>query len=356
MGGGTPTQLSIPLLERLFTKITSSFSVDMSQEIAMEIDPRTVLDQEGEKLRFLRSLGYNRVSFGVQDTNPQVQEAVKRRQTLAMTQQTYALARTLGFSGINIDLIYGLPLQSAETFAETRKHILEMRPDRIAFFSYAQVPWLKPHQKAIRSQDLPTTEEKFRIYTEGRESFIQHGYIPIGMDHFSLPTDSLAQGYLQKKLQRNFQGYSLISTQEHLGFGVTAIGYTQGTYIQNKKELAAYYQALDHEELPVEKGKELTAEDHLRKWVIHHLMCDFACNKEAFRERFDLSFDSYFSSLLSILDEHERDGLLHNNPHTLRITPLGELFVRSIAATFDTYLPRAQATEKATPPRYSQAI
>lgn len=200
-GGGTPTKLSSALLTRLFEKIHSSFEIDYTQEIAIEIDPRTVAEDEGDKLRLLKKLGFNRVSFGVQDTDPKVQEAIRRRQSLEVTLQTYALARKLGFKGINVDLIYGLPYQTSQTFDTTVTHILKMRPDRIAFFSYAQVPWLKPHQKAIREDTLPNAEEKFQIYTNARCRFVEAGYVAIGMDHFALPNDDLAIGYYTKSLQ-----------------------------------------------------------------------------------------------------------------------------------------------------------
>ncbi len=350
-GGGTPTKLSTPLFLRLFEKIRDSFEIDFSQEISIEIDPRTVVEDNGEKLRVLKKLGFNRVSFGVQDTDPKVQEAVKRRQSLEMTLSTYFLARELGFKGINVDLIYGLPYQTLQSFENTVKHILHMRPDRIAFFSYAKVPWLKPHQKAIAESTLPSTEEKFQIYVNARKAFVENGYVAIGMDHFALEHDELAIGYQQKTLQRNFQGYSLKLAEDMLSFGVTSIGCVQNTYIQNVKELTTYYELLDKNELPIHRGKISSDEDLLRKWVIHTLMCNFELNKHTFETRFSVPFDTHFSNQFELLQQHEADGLLLNTPTHLLVTPLGELFIRNIASTFDAYF------NKATPsPKFSLAV
>ncbi|MBN4067201.1 oxygen-independent coproporphyrinogen III oxidase, partial [Simkania negevensis] len=221
-GGGTPTKLNEQELTRLFSAITSSFAIDWTGEIAIEIDPRTVAADGGKKLSSLRSLGFNRVSFGVQDTDPTVQEAVKRRQSFAMTKQTYEWARELGFQGINIDLIYGLPYQTTATFTKTVDDILSLKPDRIALFSYAKIPWLKPHQKAIPENTLPSTQEKFEIYCMAREQFTANGYVAIGMDHFALADDDLAKAFYNKTLQRNFQGYSLQLAENALGLGVTS--------------------------------------------------------------------------------------------------------------------------------------
>lgn len=350
-GGGTPTKLSIPLFGRLFEKINAAFEIDYTKEVAIEIDPRTVMEDEGEKLKFLRELGFNRVSFGVQDTNPKVQEAVKRRQSLEMTQWTFQLARTLGFSGINIDLIYGLPFQTTETFEETISHILEMHPDRIAFFSYAKVPWLKPHQKAIKEATLPSVEEKFQIYSNAREKFVEAGYVAIGMDHFALKGDEIAECYKNKTLTRNFQGYSVPLAEEMLGFGVTAIGFVAGTYVQNLKELTRYYESLDLHLLPVHRGKILSDEDHLRKWVIHTLMCTFELDKREFQNRFGHPFDVHFSLVQDRLAQLEAEGFIHHTPTHIYVTSMGELFIRLIVMSFDEYLKRPT-----TQPKFSQSI
>lgn len=350
-GGGTPTQLSIPLFKRLFEGITASFAVNFNQEVAIEIDPRTVIEDQGEKLKFLKKLGFNRVSFGVQDTDPKVQEAIKRRQSYQMTKETFDLARKLNFKGINIDLIYGLPFQTVDTFRITVSHLLAMRPDRIALFSYAKVPWLKPHQKAMKDETLPTTEEKFQIYAEARARFVENGYVAIGMDHFALEEDEMAICYRKKKLQRNFQGYSVQLSEEALSFGITSIGLTQNTYIQNIKELDAYYASLDQGILPVHRGKVLTQEDILRKWVIHTIMCDFELDKKAFEKRFGEPFDFHFASAADSVAALESEGLIINTAEKIIATPLGELFIRVVAMAFDAYLEK-----KAVQSKFSQSV
>lgn len=337
-GGGTPTKLTVPLFARLFEKIQRSFQIDFSKEVAIEIDPRTVMEDEGAKLRFLRSIGFNRVSFGVQDTNEIVQEAVKRRQSLEMTQKTYWLARELGFEGVNIDLIYGLPFQTVTTFQKTVSDILELKPDRIALFSYAKVPWLKKHQLAIKEATLPSAEEKFKIYVAARERFVKEGYVAIGMDHFALEHDEIAKCYRKRELGRNFQGYTAKLAENMLGFGVTAIGCAQNTYVQNLKDLPSYYDALEKDRLPVHRGKVLTEEDQLRKWVIHTLMCDFELNKEEFSQRFGPLFDLYFSEEQEKLNQLEKEGLIRNTDKKILVTESGELMIRIIAMTFDAYV------------------
>lgn len=350
-GGGTPTKISEPLLRRLFQAITEYFEIDFTKEVAIEIDPRTVVEDQGSKLSLLRSLGFNRVSFGVQDTKIEVQEAIRRRQSLEMTQQTFHQARELGFSGINIDLIYGLPLQTATSFEETVGHILDLRPDRIALFSYAKVPWLKPHQKAIRDEDLPSTEEKFTIYAKARQRFMEAGYVAIGMDHFALEEDEMAKCYQNKTLQRNFQGYTCGYTKDLLGFGVTAISYIKDGYFQNIKELDAYQMSVSNKCFPVSKGKLLSNEDRLRKWVIHTLMCNFEIQKQQFSELFHHDFDRYFERERQFFPYYEREGLIEDRGDVLFVTPLGELFIRNIAMLFDAYL-RIENIH----PQFSQSI
>ncbi len=337
-GGGTPTKLSIPLFEKLFTKIASTFEIDFSKEVAIEIDPRTVLEESGAKLHMLKRLGFNRVSFGVQDTDPKVQEAIKRRQSVEMTRECYSLARDLGFNGVNIDLIYGLPHQTQESFRKTVSDILQLRPDRIAMFSYAKVPWLKKHQKAIREETLPTTETKFQIYAEARKAFIEGGYIAIGMDHFALEEDEIVTCLRDKTLGRNFQGYTAKLSKDMLGFGVTAIGSIQDTYVQNIKGLTDYYSAIDRGELPIHLGKVSTPDDLLRKWVIHTLMCTFELDKELFHSTFGTSFDTYFAPLAEKLEALESRGLIHQTSSRIVASELGELFIRLVAMPFDAYI------------------
>lgn len=328
LGGGTPTSLTEEQFERLFTKIHTHFTLTPDAEVSIEIDPRTVTLDHGQKLAFLRQLGFTRVSFGVQDLDPEVQEAVRRRQSEEMTLSTYEKARTLGFSGINIDLIYGLPLQTPATFAKTAEKLLLMKPDRIAFYSYAKVPWLKAHQKAIPDAQLPSIEDKFRIYTEARAAFIDGGYTAIGMDHFSLATDSLSSAYHNKKLTRNFQGYSINLAEDMLGFGLTSIGYLQNCYFQNTKELSDYNTRLSQNQLPTARGYLLNEDDLLRRKVILSIMCHFEIEK---------SF-AYLADITPLIEQ----GLLEETPTHYIATPTGRLFIRLIAAAFDAHLTRGK--------------
>lgn len=334
-GGGTPTKLSLALLTDLWEKISSSFSLEEGAEIAIEIDPRTATE---EKLEGLKKLGFNRVSFGVQDLDTTVQKAIRRHQSKAVSQETFFLARALGFQGINCDLIYGLPHQTVKTFQKTVEEIILWRPDRIALFSFAYVPWLKPHQRALKEEMLPTTAEKFALYTHARTAFINAGYCAIGMDHFALPEDDLAISYQNRSLQRNFQGYTVKKAEELISFGVSSIGFTTNCYFQNAKDLPEYYAAIDKGRFPIVRGKLLTDEDRLRKWVIHTLMCQWAVDKKNFQKQFSYDFDAYFSSLKEPLNLFEQDELLINSEDKLQILPLGELFIRNIVSLFDAYL------------------
>lgn len=352
-GGGTPTKLSEELMERLFFHIHSSFALDFSQEMAMEIDPRTVLPNKGSKLRLLRSLGFNRVSFGIQDTNDKVQDAVKRRQSHEMSRETYYLARQLGFEKINIDLIYGLPHQTKETFRQTVKDIIELRPDRIALFSYAKVPWMKPHQNAIKEEWLPSTEEKFQIYVEARQAFVDAGYVALGMDHFAVKEDELAQAYFKRDLYRNFQGYTVKRSEHLLGLGVTAIGDVTEGYFQNLKELDSYYEAIDSGLFPVHRGIELTKEDRMRRWVINRLMCQMHLDKSEFESLWNLHFNSYFVAEIEALAPLVEEKFIENTAEALCVLPLGELFVRNIAVIFDSYFNKKADS---TSPMYSQSV
>ena len=338
LGGGTPTSLTEEELSELMDALHSRFFFPPQAEISIEIDPRTVYGDAGKKLKKLRALGFNRVSFGVQDLDPLVQEAVKRRQSEEMTVTTYHLARECGFSGINLDLMYGLPHQTRERFAKTAAKIVALKPDRISFFSYAKVPWLKAHQKAIPDAWLPTDMEKFAIYTEARECFINGGYEAIGMDHFALLSDPLTLAYREKKLMRNFQGYSVSLAKDMIGLGVTAIGFLENAYFQNKKTIAEYGDAILRGELPVDRGYILHEEDQIRYWVIQKMMCHFCVDKQEFAATFQIPFDVYFVKQRKEIDRLIQEGLVEETAAILLATSTGRLFVRLIAAVFDAYL------------------
>lgn len=296
LGGGTPTSFDEEQLCCLMRAVQQTFLFEKGAEISIEVDPRTVFADQAEKLKTLKQLGFNRISFGVQDLDPNVQEAVKRRQSEEMTVSTFLHARRLGFDGINIDLIYGLPLQTQESFQKTAVKILELKPDRISFFSYAKVPWLKAHQKAIREADLPSSLEKFQIYATTRRFLMENGYVAIGMDHFAQQSDTLAEAYREERLIRNFQGYSVGASDDLIGLGVSAIGFVNGMYVQNVKSIEEYESQLEKGHLPILRGFLLGADDVVRKWVIGQMMCCFRVDKEAFEREFHVPFDHYFAS------------------------------------------------------------
>lgn len=334
-GGGTPTSLKEEEFVSLVEKLKKRFFWQEKAEISIEIDPRTVSADGGIKLKTLRALGFNRVSFGVQDLDPKVQEAVRRRQSEEVSEETYRKARALGFSGINLDLIYGLPYQTVESFTRTAQTIASWQPDRIALFSYARVPWIKPHQKAIAEETLPQGEEKLRLYLAARSIFMKAGYVPIGMDHFARREDPLTQAFLEKKLTRNFQGYSLPLAEDLLGLGMSAIGFVDGLYAQNEKDLESYQRAVFQGRLPVKLGYVLDEEDKKRRWVIQSLMCHFSLDKEAFQRRFQIPFEKMFDETTT--GPLLAGGLLVEKGTHFIATPLGELFIRHVASAFDAH-------------------
>ncbi|SPN73999.1 Oxygen-independent coproporphyrinogen-III oxidase,coproporphyrinogen III oxidase,Putative heme iron utilization protein,oxygen-independent coproporphyrinogen III oxidase,HemN C-terminal region [Chlamydia serpentis] len=335
-GGGTPSRLSRELFLKLFDKLHKLFDLSHTEEIAIEIDPRS-LRNDIEKAKFFQELGFNRVSLGIQDTQATVQEAVKRRQSHEESLKVYEKFKELGFESINIDLIYGLPKQTKETFGKTIQDILVMRPDRLALFSFASVPWIKLHQKAMKASDMPSMEEKFAIYSQSRHLLTQAGYQAIGMDHFSLPHDPLTFAFKNKSLIRNFQGYSLPPEEDLLGLGMTSTSFIRGIYLQNTKTLEEYHKTVLSGTFPVIKSKILSEDDRIRKWVIHKLMCTFSLEKQEFSSLFGCEFDTYFIESQDRLISMETTGLIHNNTFALKVTPLGELFVRVIATAFDRY-------------------
>ncbi|WP_236558923.1 oxygen-independent coproporphyrinogen III oxidase [Chlamydia sp. 17-3921] len=350
-GGGTPSRLSKAMFEKLFKKIHEFFDLSYAEEIAIEMDPRS-LRKDIDKAEFFQKIGFNRISLGVQDTQIEVQKAVKRYQSHEESKQAYEKFRDLGFKSINIDLIYGLPKQTRHSFAQTIQDILVMRPDRLALFSYASVPWIKPHQKAMKASDMPSMEEKFIIYSQSRHSLIKAGYQAIGMDHFSLPNDPLTLAFKNKSLIRNFQGYSLPPEEDLIGIGMSSTSFIRGIYLQNTKNLDEYHNKILSGSLATEKSKILSEDDIIRKWVIHKLMCSFMVEKEDFFNHFGYDFDHYFLESQGRLQSMEGTGLIHNGSSLLTVTPLGELFVRVIATAFDHYfLKKVSST-----PRFSASI
>lgn len=339
-GGGTPTYFRPEDLRRLFAHIAKRFDFPGGAEIAIEVDPRVTTE---EHLATLSDLGFNRLSLGVQDLTPTVQEAITRNQTYEQTARLIETARRLGFSeGVNVDLIYGLPKQDLDTFGDSIEKVIELRPDRVALYSFAYVPWIKGHQKKLDPADLPPAEEKFRLYLEGMRRFLDAGYEPIGMDHFALPEDELARAAEAGTLHRNFMGYSVMPAPDMVAVGVSGIGDLGHGFYQNEKKLSRYYEALDAGRMPVERGYLLDDDDMLRQHVIRELMCNGRVEKPAVASRFGIDFDAYFAEALAELAELEDAGFVEMSTDAVAVTSTGRLFVRNACMAFDRYLKRVR--------------
>ena len=335
-GGGTPTYLTPAQIEDLFGHIGRYFTLLERAEVAIEIDPRVTTP---EHLATLGRLGFNRLSLGVQDFAPAVQEAIGRGQTFEETEELVRHARAIGFGeGINFDLIYGLPRQGLETFNASLDQVLELRPDRLAVYSFAFVPWIKSNQRHLQPEDFPEPALKLELYLTALNRLLDAGYEPIGMDHFALPDDELAVAVREKRLERNFMGYTVKPVSTMVGFGVSAIGDLEKGYFANCKKLSTYYQRLDMGKMPVERGCLLDEDDQVRRHVIMSLMCNFQVDKEVVSDRFGIDFDHYFSSSLSRLNDLEDAGFVLNGDRSVEVLGSGRLFVRNAAMVFDRYL------------------
>lgn len=335
LGGGTPTYLSDDELRGLMAMLRRSFNLAPGGEYAIEVDPRTV---DAKRLAVLAELGFNRLSFGVQDFDLAVQKAVHRVQP---AEQVFALvqaARDLGFESINVDLIYGLPQQTPESFDRTLGLMAQLRPDRIALYAYAHLPERFKPQRRIVSAELPSGAAKIAMLSRSLAAFEAAGYVYIGMDHFALPNDALAVAKRQGRLHRNFQGYSTQPDCDLIALGVSAIGRVGATYSQNAKSIEEYYDLLDQGRLPVVRGMALTRDDLLRRAVIMALMCQGELQFEAIELAFLIDFQSYFASELEALSELVAQGLVLVNDHGIEVTAQGWFFVRAVAMIFDRYL------------------
>lgn len=334
-GGGTPTHLTLPQMERLQDAIDGVFHLEPGSEVALEVDPRVT---DLEQISFLTSRGFRRISLGVQDFDTTVQQAIKRVQSEEQTRALVDGSREAGMESVNIDLIYGLPDQTRASFRRTVERTLTLRPDRVALFHYAHVPWIKKHQTALDTDAIPDTQEKTSIFLDATRAFLESGYVAIGLDHFALPGDELGRAHADGTLERNFMGYTTARGADILPLGVTSIGVIDGTFIQNETEESAYLNAIDTRGLAVKRGHVSTPEDRLRRELILDLMCRGRVHKASLEARHDISFDTHFATELQALRPLESDGLLTLEPTQLRVRPLGQLFLRNIAATFDLYL------------------
>ena len=342
LGGGTPTYFSQDEIKDFFSCVRDNFNISKDCEISAEVDPRvTTLDH----LKTLSELGFNRLSMGIQDFSLEVQEAVNRIQPFEITDSLIKNARELGFKSINVDLIYGLPYQTKERFSKTIDLILQLNPDRIALFHYAHLPELIPHQKKyIESKALPSSDVKIEIFQEAVNKLTTNGYIFIGLDHFVKPGDEMAHAKKNKTLHRNFQGYTTKAGCDLYGFGITAISNIQDTYCQNIKKLSPYYDAIDLDKLPLSRGCILNNDDKIRKDVIMKILCDGEVIKSEIEEKYNINFDQYFSHALENLKELENDGLVEGSK--IKVTPIGQFFLRNIASVFDYYYERKNGKQR----------
>jgi len=348
-GGGTPTFISHAEMAALMAKTRQHFNlaVDSEAEFSIEIDPREV---GADTISFLRELGFNRMSLGVQDFELDVQKAVNRVQSEAQTRHAIDAARAAGFHSISFDLIYGLPHQTTTTFGRTLDKVLELSPDRVSVFNYAHLPEVFKPQRRINVEDVPTPDVKLAILKMAIDVLTQAGYVYIGMDHFAKPDDELARAQREGSLYRNFQGYSTHADCDLIGFGMTSIGMVADCYTQNFKTLDEYYPRIEHDKLPVYRGLVLTADDKLRREVITQLICHFYLSKATIEKAFNIVFDQTFATELKQLQQLQTDGLVSLSTDAIQVTPAGKLLIRNICMVFDTYL----ATDGTQ--RYSKVI
>ena len=335
LGGGSPTFLTDNELRELMAMLRRSFTIAPGAECSIEVDPRTVT---GERLQVLADLGFNRLSFGVQDFDPEVQKAVHRVQPASQVFELVEQARAIGFDSINADLIYGLPRQTPESFARTLKQMCELRPDRIALYAYAHLPERFKPQRRIIQAELPGAGGKISMLSQALQSFDDAGYVYVGMDHFALPNDALAIAKRQGRLHRNFQGYSTQPDCDLIGLGVSAIGRIGATYSQNAKTMEEYCDHLDQGRLPVARGLALTRDDLARRAVIMALMCQGQVVFESIELAWLLDFKTYFAAELEQLHELEEQGMVTVDDTGIQVTAQGWFFVRAVAMLFDRYL------------------
>ncbi len=335
LGGGSPTFFSDEELSSLMSMIRENFDLAEHGEYSIEIDPRTVNDQ---RLQHIADLGFNRLSFGVQDFDPEVQKAVHRIQPAEQVFKLVEAARNIQFDSVNVDLIYGLPKQTSESFLRTLSQVVALKPERIALYAYAHLPERFKPQRRIDSYELPSGADKISMLSSALSTFIDAGYVYVGMDHFALPTDALAIAKRQGRLHRNFQGYSTQPDCDLIGLGVSSIGRIGATYSQNAKTLEEYYDFLDQDRFPVVRGLALSRDDLVRRAVIMALMCQGALQFESIELAYLIDFKSYFAKELEALKEQENAGMLTIDNSGIQVTDFGWYFVRAIAMQFDRYL------------------
>ncbi|NBX68903.1 MAG: oxygen-independent coproporphyrinogen III oxidase [Proteobacteria bacterium] len=334
-GGGTPTFMTVDEITKLHEATLQFFDLVPNAEVSIEIDPRVT---SREQLKVLRELGFNRVSLGVQDFNEDVQKAINRVQSVKMTGDMLKFCRELGFEGINFDLIYGLPLQTRDSFKKTVEQVVQLKPDRIALYNYAHLPSLRPHQKIMDKFARPDTEERLAIFLDGYQEFTDHGYQSIGLDHFALDTDELFRAIEKETLYRNFMGYTVKRGAGMIGIGASAIGEIGNSYFQNIREAKNYEESVAQTGMAAFRGLLLSPEDEKRKWIIQQLMCKFILRFSDFQSRFGSDFKVEFESELRKLEDFSKEGILNLTSEGIAISELGRLVIRNVAMVFDAYL------------------
>lgn len=335
LGGGTPTFLNDQEMITLMGLIEENFKVSENCEMSIEIDPRKVTN---ESIRLLANIGFNRISLGVQDFDDKVQQAVNRVQSYEMVRERLLMAREVGIDSINMDLIYGLPFQTVETFGKTLDKVIELRPDRLSIFNYAHLPERFKPQRRINESDLPPPSEKLDILQLTVEKLQQAGYVYIGMDHFALESDSMVKAQQEGTLQRNFQGYSTHADTDLVAIGVSSIGSIGDSYSQNSSNIDEYSASVLAGKLPVVRGLELSEEDLLRKQIINQLICHFRLDIPLVEQQWGINFRKYFSSELTKLKKMEQEGLLSIDNNTIIVEPKGRFLIRNVCMVFDAYL------------------
>ena len=348
-GGGTPTHLTSDQLRQVFAALTRRFKVAPGAEISLEVHPAVTTF---EQLASLREMGFNRLSMGIQDFAPEVQEAVNRAQTFEITRDLIVEARRLGFESINVDLMYGLPKQTMEGFEDTLAKVRELAPDRIALFNYAYVPWLKKHMTLIQEADLPAPELKVALFERAVDDFTSQGMTWIGMDHFARPENELAKAHANRTLRRNFMGYTTCADTDLVAFGVSSISDWDEAYTQNDRDLMGYLETVESGTWPVKRGLRLTSDDRLRREVINRLICHGHVDKAELENEHWIVFDEHFAQALEKLQPLAADGLVVLEPGHIRVTPRGQVLLRNVCMAFDAYLEK-QDDEA---PRFSRTV
>lgn len=352
-GGGTPTSLSLAQIERVQGWFEDTFAFADGAERSIEVDPRVT---SPEQIELLARLGWNRISMGVQDFDPVVQKAVKRVQPEPLTDAVFDAARGAGMLSVNVDLMYGLPHQTRAGFAATVQKVLDKRPERVALFHYAHVPWLKKHMTALDVDAMPDSDEKLAIFLDAIEAFDDAGYAYIGLDHFAVPEDELAVAHGEGSLNRNFMGYTTLRGTEMVSLGVSSIGEVDGAFVQNNPAEREYLACVEADGHAVKRGHQLTAEDRLRRDLIMSLMCNGRVHKPTLAAAHGIDFDQHFAGELAALEPMRADGLVELDSDSLRLTELGQLFMRNAALPFDRYYAERQQRGEAGEGTFSKTL